>query len=74
MPSSALNFVSSLGKALKEHGQILLVMDQPATVGALPVAVARAEGAWVAAKRAEESHHGPRQNVNHLHGSCANAA
>lgn len=33
---------------LKEHGQILLVVDQPATIGALPVAVARAEGAWVA--------------------------
>lgn len=33
---------------LKEHGQILLVVDQPATIGALPVAVARAEGALVA--------------------------
>ena len=33
---------------LKEHGQILLVVDQPATVGALPVAVAQAEGVWVA--------------------------
>ena len=26
----------------------MLVVDQPATVGALPVAVAQAEGAWVA--------------------------
>jgi len=33
---------------LKERGQILLVVDQPATVGALPVAVARAEGVLVA--------------------------
>lgn len=33
---------------LKEHGQILLVVDQPATIGALPVAVARAEGICVA--------------------------
>jgi hypothetical protein len=33
---------------LKEHGQVLLVVDQPATVGALPVAVARDEGVWVA--------------------------
>jgi Transposase len=36
-----------IGK-LKEHGQILLVVDQPATVGALPVAVAQAEGVWIA--------------------------
>jgi len=33
---------------LKRHGQILLVVDQPATIGALPVAVARAEGIGVA--------------------------
>ncbi len=33
---------------LKEHGPVLLVVDQPATVGALPVAVARDEGALVA--------------------------
>lgn len=33
---------------LKAHGPILLVVDQPATVGALPVAVARDEGALVA--------------------------
>ena len=33
---------------LKKHGQILLVVDQPATIGALPVAVARAEGIGVA--------------------------
>lgn len=33
---------------LKKHGPILLVVDQPATIGALPVAVARAEGIGVA--------------------------
>ncbi len=32
---------------LAEHGPVLLVVDQPATVGALPVAVARAAGASV---------------------------
>ena len=38
----------ALIERLKQHGQILLVVDQPATVGALPVAVARAEGVLVA--------------------------
>jgi hypothetical protein len=33
---------------LKEHGQLLLVVDQPATIGALPITVARAEGILVA--------------------------
>lgn len=33
---------------LKKQGRILLVVDQPATIGALPVAVARAEGIAVA--------------------------
>ena len=32
---------------LKHHGQLLLVVDQPATIGALPVAVAQAEGILV---------------------------
>jgi len=32
---------------LQEHGPVLLVVDQPATVGALPVAVAQAAGASV---------------------------
>jgi len=32
---------------LRKHGQLLLVVDQPATIGALPVAVARAEGVFV---------------------------
>ncbi|MDA8114114.1 MAG: IS110 family transposase [Acidithiobacillus sp.] len=33
---------------LKEHGTLLLVVDQPATIGALPVTVARAEQVAVA--------------------------
>ena len=33
---------------LKTHGEILLVVDQPATIGALPITVARAEGVQVA--------------------------
>ena len=33
---------------LKTHGEILLVVDQPATIGALPITVARAEGIQVA--------------------------
>jgi transposase len=32
---------------LKRHGTVLLVVDQPATIGALPVAVAQAEGVLV---------------------------
>ena len=38
----------ALIRKLKEHGKVLLVVDQPATVGALPVAVAGAEGVLVA--------------------------
>jgi transposase len=33
---------------LKAHGSVLLVVDQPATIGALPITVARDEGALVA--------------------------
>ncbi len=33
---------------LKTHGALLLVVDQPATIGALPITVARAEGIEVA--------------------------
>lgn len=33
---------------LKTHGRLLFVVDQPATIGALPVAVARDEGVLVA--------------------------
>ena len=32
---------------LQTHGTVLLVVDQPATIGALPVAVAQAAGALV---------------------------
>lgn len=41
------NKLRSLISDLKQHGQILLVVDQPATIGALPVAVARSEGILV---------------------------
>ena len=33
---------------LKEHGAMLFIVDQPATIGALPVTVARAQGVEVA--------------------------
>jgi transposase len=33
---------------LGRHGRVLVVVDQPASIGALPVAVARAEGCQVA--------------------------
>lgn len=32
---------------LQEHGVVLLIVDQPATIGALPIAVAQAAGALV---------------------------
>lgn len=35
-------------KELREHGTLLFVVDQPSTIGALPVAVARDEGLLVA--------------------------
>jgi hypothetical protein len=47
LPNDETKLRALIGK-LKEHGQILLVVDQPATVGALPVAVARDEGVLVA--------------------------
>jgi hypothetical protein len=34
----------ALISCLKEHGKLLLIVDQPTTIGALPVTVARAEG------------------------------
>src|ERR1041384_5021253 len=40
--------LKALISKLKEYGPVLLVVDQPATVGALPVAVAQAEGVLVA--------------------------
>jgi transposase len=47
LPNDETKLRALIGK-LKEHGQVLLVVDQPATVGALPVAVARDEGVLVA--------------------------
>ena len=47
LPNDKTKLRALIGK-LKEHGQVLLVVDQPATVGALPVAVARDEGVLVA--------------------------
>ena len=47
LPNDEAKLRALIGK-LKEHGQVLLVVDQPATVGALPVAVARDEGVLVA--------------------------
>ena len=38
----------TLISGLKEHGKLLLVVDQPTTIGALPVTVARSEGILVA--------------------------
>lgn len=32
---------------LKQHGAVLVIVDQPATIGALPIAVAQAEGVLV---------------------------
>ena len=47
LPNDETKLRALIGK-LKEHGPILLVVDQPATIGALPVAVARDEGVLVA--------------------------
>ena len=47
LPNDESKLRALIGK-LKEYGKILLVVDQPATVGALPVAVAGAEGVLVA--------------------------
>ena len=47
LPNDETKLRALIGK-LKEYGKILIVVDQPATVGALPVAVAGAEGVLVA--------------------------
>lgn len=47
LPNDEARLRALIGK-LKAHGRVLLVVDQPATVGALPVTVARSEGALVA--------------------------
>lgn len=47
LPNDEAKLRALLGR-LKAHGPVLLVVDQPATVGALPVAVARDQGVLVA--------------------------
>ena len=47
LPNDETKLRALIGK-LKELGPILLVVDQPATIGALPVAVARDQGVLVA--------------------------
>lgn len=46
LPNDEGRLRALLGK-LKQHGRVLLVVDQPATIGALPLAVAQAEGVMV---------------------------
>lgn len=49
LPNDESKLRSLLGELTSAHGAALLVVDQPATIGALPVAVARAvEGVEVA--------------------------
>jgi hypothetical protein len=40
--------LKALIEELRSHGTLLFVVDQPASIGALPIAVARAEGIAVA--------------------------
>ena len=47
LPNSEARLLELFAK-LAEHGPVLVVVDQPATIGALPVAVARACGLEVA--------------------------
>lgn len=42
LPNDESQLHQLLGQLTDEHGKALLVVDQPATIGALPVAVARA--------------------------------
>jgi septum formation inhibitor-activating ATPase MinD len=46
LPNDEAKMRSVLQK-LKQHGTVLVVVDQPATIGALPIAVAQAEGVLV---------------------------
>ncbi len=46
LPNDEAKLRDVIGK-LKKHGQVLFVVDQPATIGALPVAVAQAENVLV---------------------------
>ncbi len=72
------NKLRALISDLKQHGQILLVVEQPATIGALPVAVARSEGVLVgylpglAMRRIAELHSGEAKTD--ARGAATNAA
>lgn len=46
LPNDEAKLRAMIGK-LKQHGQVLFVVDQPATIGALPIAVAQAENVLV---------------------------
>lgn len=46
LPNDETKLREVIGK-LKKHGQVLFVVDQPATIGALPVAVAQADNVLV---------------------------
>jgi hypothetical protein len=46
LPNDEAKLRAMIGK-LKRNGQVLFVVDQPATIGALPIAVARAENMLV---------------------------
>lgn len=58
---------------LQEHGVVLPVVDQPATIGALPIAVAQAAGALVgylprlAMRRIADLHPGEADRRRHWH-------
>ncbi|MEC5148817.1 IS110 family transposase [Cryobacterium sp. GrIS_2_6] len=47
LPNEEAKLRSLIGQ-LKRHGRVLFVVDQPATIGALPIAVAQAEDVLVA--------------------------
>ena len=46
LPNDEAKLRDLIGR-LKRHGQVLFVVDQPATIGALPIAVAQAENVLV---------------------------
>ena len=46
LPNYEAKLREVIGK-LKQHGQVLFVADQPATIGTLPIAVAQAEGVLI---------------------------
>ncbi|MGW6805797.1 IS110 family transposase, partial [Streptomyces sp. NPDC055039] len=48
LPNSELKLREVFGKLQAKHGTVLVVVDQPASIGALPLAVARDMGCPVA--------------------------